>query len=147
MNSKSSIAKYSGVIAAMILAQGAVPAAASEILAARNIRAGAVIEAGDIVPPDSPAGLREAAGLIGLEAARTIAKGQPLNKSDLRAPTLVARNAMVTMEFVRGALTIATEGRALDPGGAGDRVRVMNLTSKRIVTATVINASTVRTRQ
>lgn len=147
MKGKPSYAKYSGLIAAMILAGGAAPAQAEEVIAARNIRAGSVIAAGDLVAPESDAALRLAAGFIGLEATRSIYKGQPLNRDELRRPTLVERNAIVTMEFAKGPMMIATEGRALDQGGEGDRVRVMNLASRRIVTAVVVNANTVRTRQ
>lgn len=147
MRNKFSSAKYSGVIAAMILANGAPPAFAGDVVAARNIRAGAIIAAEDVSAPDTPGALRQAAGFIGLEAARSIYKGQIIAQADLRPPTLVARNAVVTMEFVQGPLTIETEGRALDQGGSGERIRVMNLLSKRIVTAVVIDAATVRTKQ
>ncbi|MEQ8178197.1 MAG: flagellar basal body P-ring formation chaperone FlgA [Amphiplicatus sp.] len=148
MRYNSSSSKFSGVIAAMILAGGAMPAAAAEdVVAARNIRAGAIIAAADIVAPASETALRAATELVGLEAARSIYKGQPLNKSDLRAPTLIERNAIVTMEFVKGPMLISTEGRALDQGGSGERIRVMNLLSKRIVSATIVNANTVRTKQ
>ncbi len=147
MRYRPSASKFSGVIAAMILANGAMPAAAEDVVAARNIRAGAIIAAADIVTPAGEAALRAATELIGLEAARSIYKGQPLNKDDLRAPTLIERNAIVTMEFVKGPMLIATEGRALDQGGSGDRIRVMNLLSKRIVSATVVSANTVRTKQ
>ena len=55
----------------------------------------------------------------------------------LGPPALVDRNALVRMVFVRGALAIQAEGRALDRGGVGERVRVMNLGSKQIVTGAV----------
>ena len=147
MTRRSSSLKYGGLIAGLLLAAGAPPAFASDIVAARNIRAGAIIVAADIVAPDTVEGLRAAAAYIGQEAARSIYKGQPLDSAELRAPTVVARNAVVTMEFVKGPMTIATEGRALDQGGEGDRIRVMNLLSRRIVTATIVNATTVRTLQ
>ncbi len=137
--------KFAGIIAAALLANGA--AFAEEPTAARNIRAGSILTASDIVAPKSGDGLREAASLIGLEAARPIFKGEPVSREDLRAPTMVARNAIVTMEFEKGAMVITTEGRALEQGAIGDRVRVMNLGSKRIVTAFVTSANTVRTKQ
>ncbi|HXI86264.1 MAG TPA: flagellar basal body P-ring formation chaperone FlgA [Parvularculaceae bacterium] len=136
--------RFSGLIAAAILATGYSPAAGEELIAARNIRAGEVLLASDIVTPDSETGLRQAASLIGLEAARSIYRGQPINAGDLRSPTLVDRNAMVRMEFSKGAMAIATQGRALDQGGLGDRIRVMNIASKRIVSAIVISNNTVR---
>lgn len=136
--------KFAGLIAAATLASAA---AAEEPTAARNIRIGTIISAADIVAPQRGDGLREAASFIGLEATRPIYKGEPVLRGDLRAPTVVARNAVVTMEFEKGALIISTQGRALDQGALGDRVRVMNLGSKRIVTAFVTASNTVRTKQ
>ncbi len=138
--------KFAGLIAATILASGYAPAFGEELLAARNIRAGALVLAADIATPKGDAALRLAANFIGLEAVRNIYRGQPITEGDVRAPTIVARNAVVRMEFTKGPMTIATEGRALDQGGMGDRIRVMNLASKRVVSAVVVGASTVRTR-
>lgn len=139
--------KFSGLIAATILATGYAPALAEEPVAARNIRAGEVIASGDMEAPASADGLRVAAGFIGKEAARTIYRGQKITDQDLRAPTLVERNAIVTMEFSKGSLAITTEGRALEPGGLGSRIRVMNMASRRVVTAHVVAANVVRTIQ
>ncbi|MBI1366974.1 MAG: flagellar basal body P-ring formation protein FlgA [Alphaproteobacteria bacterium] len=136
--------KFSGLIATAILAAGYSPAAGEEIVAARNIRAGETLLASDIETPDSESGLRQAATFIGREAAHSIYRGQPINAADLRAPTLVDRNAIVRMEFSKGALAMATQGRALDQGGLGDRIRVMNMASKRIVSAIVVATNTVR---
>lgn len=139
--------KFSGLIAATILASGYAPAILEEPVAARNIRAGEVLGASDIEAPASETGLRQAAGFVGKEAARSIYRGQRITPRDLRSPTLVERNAIVTMEFLKGPLSISTEGRALDPGGAGERIRVMNLVSRRVVSAVVVGANSVRTKQ
>lgn len=139
--------KFAGLLAASILATGYAPAFGGEPVAARNIRAGAVLAAADIEAPQGEQGLRRAATFLGKEAVRTIYKGQPISEVDLRAPTLVSRNAIVAMEFSKGPMTIATEGRALDEGGMGDRIRVMNLLSRRTVSAVVISQNTVRTKQ
>jgi len=139
--------KYAGLIAASILASGYAPALADEPVAARNIRAGDIIVATDIETPVSEEGLRTAASYVGKEASRAIYRGQKIAETDLRLPTLVERNALVTMEFSKGPLAIKTEGRALEPGGMGSRIRVMNMASKRTVTAIVIAADTVRTKQ
>jgi flagella basal body P-ring formation protein FlgA len=41
------------------------------------------------------------------------------------------------MSYASGPLRIVTDGRALDRAGAGEFVRVMNLTSKQTVTGVV----------
>ena len=138
--------KFAGIIATSILASDfTAAAAAEELLAARNIRAGAVITAADIAKPDDREAIRRAIGIIGMEAARTFYRGQPLDEDNLRKPTLVDRNAIVHMEYNNGPMTISAEGRALDKGGMGERIRVMNLASKRVVTATVTGTDSVRT--
>lgn len=137
--------KFAGIIAGSILAGDLAGAAyAEELIAARNIRAGAVITAGDIASPEDTAAMRRAVNMIGKEAIRTFYQGQPLIEEDLRMPTVVKRNAIVQMEYAKGPMIISAEGRALDQGGVGERIRVMNLISKRVVTATIIGADSVR---
>jgi flagella basal body P-ring formation protein FlgA len=60
-----------------------------------------------------------------------------------RAAHLVERNAIVTMEYRKGALTILAEGRALGAGGMDDRVRVMNMSSRTTIEARIIGAGRV----
>ena len=137
--------KFAGIIATSILASDMFSVAvAEELVASRNIRAGSVITATDIVSPNDIDAMRRAVNIIGMEAVRTFYQGQPLREDNLRKPTLVKRNAIVQMAFAQGAMTINAEGRALDQGGLGDRVRVMNLISKRIVVATVSGNDSVK---
>lgn len=131
------MSKYLGVIASAILANGLPPAAAEEVMAAKNIRAGTPVSPIDIMPPRSHEAMRRAASMIGMETTHTIYKGQAFDTYDLRTPILVKRNAIVQMEFSKGTMTIAAEGRALSDGSLGDRIRVMNLLSKRVITMTV----------
>lgn len=138
--------KYAGIIAGSILASGFSAAYAEDVTAARHIRAGAIVVASDIVTPKEHETMRRAADMIGMEATRTLYKGQPIDEDDLRPPTLVKRNAIVQMEFTKGPMTIMAEGRALDKGGMGERIRVMNLLSKRVVTATVFGADLVKAK-
>jgi len=134
--------KFSGLIAASILANTA--AVAEELVVSRNIPAGSIITATDIVTPDDRFALRRAVDIIGMETTRSLYKGQKINENELRTPTLISRNAIVQMEYIKGPMTISAEGRALDKGGLGDRVRVMNLVSKRIVTVIVTGADSVK---
>lgn len=139
--------KYAGVIAGSILAGGFPSAMAEDVVAARNIRAGELITAADIVTPGEREAMRRAVKIIGMEAARTVYKGQTLDEEDLRQPTLIKRNAIVHMEFNKGPMVIQAEGRALDQGGKGELIRVMNLVSKRVVTATVTGTDSVKAKQ
>ncbi|MEO0398788.1 MAG: flagellar basal body P-ring formation chaperone FlgA [Pseudomonadota bacterium] len=117
-------------------------AAAESLFAGRNIAAGELINEGDLINGEGV--VAAASRFFGLEARRTVYKGQPVNIANFQSPTLVKRNAIVRMEYLQGALKITTEGRALDEGGSGDLVRIMNLGSRQTVTARVIGADTVR---
>ena len=85
--------KFSGMIAATILAANYEPSIGDELIAARNVRSGAVITAADIVTPKGEESLRRAARLIGQETLRTLYQGQPFSETDLHAPTIVTRSA------------------------------------------------------
>lgn len=124
------------------------PVSAPLAVAARHMRAGTIIQQSDIIveggAPDAVASLTEI--IAGKELKRTIYAGKPLTLTDLGSPTVIKRNAVITIEFVRGPLVITTDGRALDPGGIGDTVRVMNLKSKIILSAIVVGANKVVTQ-
>jgi flagella basal body P-ring formation protein FlgA len=119
------------------LAAGAV--FAQSVTAVHPIRSQTVIEAGDLAASaeDVPGGVASVEAAIGKEAKVALYPGRPILASQLRAPALVERNAVVRMSYAAGSLTIVTEGRALDRAGAGEQVRVMNLASKQTVTGTV----------
>jgi len=70
---------------------------------------------------------------IGQEMRRTIYAGAKLNASHVDKPTLVRRNTRVNMVYRIGRLEMSAIGRALDEGGDGDIISVMNLESKRRV--------------
>lgn len=112
---------------------------AQQVLAARTLRAGTVLVEHDLKLPGSEdaRGRDMMAALVGLETRRAIYTGRPVVAADLGPPTLVRRNAVVAMHFSSRGLGIRTEGRALESGGAGEVVRVINLTSRQPVLATV----------
>jgi len=112
---------------------------ADSIIAARTIRAKAVVAAADLAisPDDVPGAIQKLDDAVGLEARATIFAGRPLTEGDLTEPAVVERNGLVEMIYDQGGLTILVEGRALSRGAPGDRVRVMNLGSRMTVTGTV----------
>lgn len=138
--------KFAGLIAMSILGTTIETAVAEDIVAARNIRAGTVISASDIITPADRIALRRAVDIIGKEASRAFYKGQAIDETKLRNATLIKRNSIVQMEFARGAMSISAEGRALDNGALGESIRVMNLGSKRIVTVVVTGSDSVRAK-
>ncbi|NWG92703.1 MAG: flagellar basal body P-ring formation protein FlgA [Parvularculaceae bacterium] len=123
------------------------PAAASPIVAARSLPAGAVIGEADLqIDATDPNSSERAREMIGKEARRMLAEGAPIRETDLRTATLVRRNALVRMRYMKGPLSITAEGRALSGGGKGDMINVMNLSSKTVVSAEIIADGTVVVR-
>lgn len=118
---------------------GAAPALAETLLASRTIRAGEVLAPGDVTraAQPTPGGLSDPAQAIGMEARVALYAGRPLRAGDLGPPALVERNQIVILSYRQGGLQITTEGRALGRAGAGEPVRVMNLSSRNTVTAVV----------
>ncbi|WP_411957408.1 flagellar basal body P-ring formation chaperone FlgA [Paracoccus homiensis] len=111
---------------------------AGGLAAARTLPAGTVIGAADLRASDGDhRGLTDPSQAIGLQTRITIYEGRPIQASLLQAPILVNRNQLVRLDFQKGTLRIATNGRSLDQGAAGDLVRVMNLGSRSTITARV----------
>lgn len=115
------------------------PVAAETLVAARTVRAMSVLTPEDLAVSEDavPGALRHPDEAVGLEARTMLYQGRPIRPSDVGPAALVERNALVVLVFRRGGLTITTEGRALGRGGVGDRLRVINLSSRTAVTGTV----------
>lgn len=110
--------------------------ATAEITAARTLPVGAILGPADLVIAEgTPAS--EAGAVIGLQTRVIIYAGRAVTPAQLGPPMLVDRNQIVTLSYDAGALSIRAEGRALSAGAAGDVIRVMNLTSRQTVTATI----------
>ena len=131
---------------AILLTGIAAPAAADTLVAARTVRPQAILTAADVsVVPGGAAGVfSDPDDVIGMEARVALYPGRPIGPDDIGPPAIVDRNAIVTLVFRQGALTIVAEARALGRGGAGDRLRVMNLASKSIVSGTIQQDGSVR---
>jgi flagella basal body P-ring formation protein FlgA len=114
-------------------------AAADTVVAARTLRAGTLLAGADlaIIADDVPGALTSVDEVVGQEARVNLYAGRPVRPGEIGPAALVERNQIVTLIYDQNGLTIATEGRVLDRGGAGDRIRVMNMGSRNTVTGTV----------
>lgn len=112
---------------------------AQTVAPVRAIRSQNIIASEDveIVEGTVTGGISDMNSVIGKEAKVTLYPGRPILVGQVGEPALVERNALVRMRFSEGPLSITTEGRVLERGGAGERVRVMNLASRQIVTGQV----------
>lgn len=114
-------------------------AVADTVVAARTLRAGTLLSGEDlaIIAENTPGALSSVDDVLGQEARVNLYAGRPIRPGEIGPAAIVERNQIVTLVYDQAGLTIATEGRVLDRGGVGDRVRVMNLGSRNTVTGTV----------
>ena len=82
--------------------------------------------------------------LVGKVARRTLLPGRFVALSAVRDPYLIPQGAAVQVMFVSGGLSISTKAVTLQPGSAGDVVKVRNTDSGAIFSATVMEDGTVR---
>ncbi len=141
-----SLAAAPALAALLAVAAPAEPASRDGIVvAARAIPSRTVLDAGDLALAEtaSGVGLSRIDAAIGLETRVALYPGRPVRAEDLGPPALIERNDLVELLYRKGGLVIRAEGRALDRGGAGERVRIMNLGSRRTVTGRVAGRSLV----
>ena len=122
-----------------MLAAAISPVIAADVMAVTTLERGRILSSADIdiypAAGEDPYAVRDA--FIGKQLKRTVYAGSEIMPMHLQEPVLVQRNAMVTMTYRFGTLTIVTSGRALGSGATGELVDVMNLESRKTVRAFV----------
>jgi flagella basal body P-ring formation protein FlgA len=141
------------VAAGLALVSCAVPALAQEIVLIPNrvIYPGETVSAGALkevtLKPGKQAPEAVAVTLAELDgkvARRTLLTGRYVPLSSLREAYLVEQGAAVEVVFVSGALTISASAVTLEPGSAGDLVKVRNIDSGKILSGTVMADGSIR---
>lgn len=111
--------------------------------ATRPIDRGAIISASDLavdrMPRQrlAPNQVTDRETVVGLAARRSIQPGRPIFRSDFEEPILVRRGERVTMIYRVAGMTLTTVGQAMESGSAGAMIDILNLQSRRTITATV----------
>lgn len=115
----------------------------------------ATVNRGDIIQPEDVTTVRvradllrdgavtDAQQLIGKQARRQIREGEPVGANQLQTPVLVKRGDLVVMFYALRTMNLTTTGKAMDPGGQGDIIRVMNPKSNRVLFAKVVQGNQV----
>jgi flagella basal body P-ring formation protein FlgA len=103
-----------------------------EVVAAEDLRI-----AGVPVNVVQAAVVRAPADAVGLSVKRPLMPNQPIVLADLGPPILVHRGGSVRLALDVGGLSVTAQGMALEDGGMGEHVRVLNTTSRAIVDAEV----------
>lgn len=119
------------------------------VVAARNIAAKETITAENIRSERREVGkisgyITDANKVLGLTARRPVMAGAPITEAAVDKPLAIKRGANVTILVKVGDMTVSAGGQAMQDGREGEVIRVQNATSKRMVTARVVDANTVQ---
>jgi flagella basal body P-ring formation protein FlgA len=114
-------------------------ALADIVVAGRTIRAQSLILPTDLVVVDGDiaGGATHPAQVVGQEARVALYEGRPIRLADIGPPAVIERNQIVQLVFQKNGLQITAEGRSLSRAAPGERVRVMNLSSRSTVSGRV----------
>lgn len=76
--------------------------------------------------------------LVGMTVRRPARMDKPINTNDIAAPVAVAKGDSVTITVRSRAMTLSAGGQALENGGIGDTIRVINSKSRLTVDAKIV---------
>ena len=130
------------IIASLALAA---PVLADIVVPSRTIRATQIITELDVTltTGDLESGFTRLGDVIGQEARVALYAGRPVLVGDIGPPALIARNQIVLLIYAASGINIITEGRALERGAVGDRIRVMNLGSRATLFGQILGDGTI----
>lgn len=112
--------------------------------------AGTVLSAADIVMRAVPLRFAESTGvarfedIVGKALTRQSRDGMMLKPADVTTPLTIAKNDLVTIYFRHGPMTLTVKGQAITGATIGAPLQVLNLMSKRVISATAIAAGAVQ---
>ncbi|MGR8932399.1 MAG: flagellar basal body P-ring formation chaperone FlgA [Gammaproteobacteria bacterium] len=75
--------------------------------------------------------------IINKQATRSLAVGTVLNRTHYAEPTLIKRGDQISIESGRNGFLITSKGVALMNGAKGEQINVKNISSRRVIQATV----------
>jgi flagella basal body P-ring formation protein FlgA len=116
----------------------------------RRLLPGSVVQADDLRLAWVHAALvrgevaRAPARAVGMALRRSAVAGQPLPLVDLGPPVAVAKGSRVAMALQIPGLSLEAVGQALDGGAVGERIRVLNPSSRAVVEAEIVGPGQVR---
>jgi flagella basal body P-ring formation protein FlgA len=114
------------------------------VVAARPLRRGATVTAADLtLATQDLASLHRdyflsVEPLVGQRVRRNLGRGDVITPSAVEANQLVKRGAEVTILAANPQVQVRMRGKALAGGAQGERIKVLNLSSEREISATVV---------
>jgi flagella basal body P-ring formation protein FlgA len=113
--------------------------AAQALIYARNIPAGEVLSADDLVWSDEAAapgdGISDPDAAIGKIARHALRAGAAAASRDLASPKVIKRDDVVAVTFAADGVSLTLQAKAMGDAAAGEAVSVMNPQSKKVIEA------------
>ena len=144
------LVKASGMDQVEVPVSGRAEPTVRVLVATRALMPGTVVGPADLGAEELPAGgivdavATEPGQAVGMEVLHPIAAGESVPLEDLARPPLVRRGQRVMIALTINDMALDEQGRALDTGAAGQRVRVLNPVSRAVMEATVVGPGRVR---
>lgn len=116
----------------------------------RRVRRGEIVEKRDVAWRQMPEArlrrniLMDPRSIVGQAARHNLYADKPLKQTDLEAPVVIERGALVTLTLRTPHMTLTTRGRSLENGAKGRTIRVLNIRSKRTVEGIVEGPGSIR---
>ena len=101
-----------------------------------------VLQLRDVSPLDESA-FESTKQLGEVVASRYIPAGRIITKSSVSQPPVVNIGDIVKIHYSKGLLSLNTNGIVRQAGAKGNDVRVMNVDTRKIISATVVDSATV----
>lgn len=136
------------MFAAASIAVLSFPVFADTVVSARTIRANQIISETDLtlVAGTLTSGFERLSDVVGQESRVALYAGRPILVGDVGPPAVITRNQIVELRYFANGISIGTDGRALERGAIGDRVRVMNLGSRATLFGQIMPDGTIEVR-
>jgi len=107
------------------------------VVASRQLQKGSILTASDLKLvknnlADLSYGYYQALDRgVGMKLKRRISAGTVLTPSMLKKPRIISRGQKVTIMAQSGSMLVRMRGKALDHGAVGDRIKVLNIKSRK----------------
>lgn len=115
-----------------------------------SVAPGEVVRAGDIqwirLPSTRVSNnvVTTQAGIVGMSPRYPVRSGEPVRISDMQPPVVIAKGALVDMNYVSGSLVLLARGRAMESGAVGDTIDILNPRSNRTIQGVIESPNSVR---
>lgn len=131
------------------LLAGTIHAARRVLVFSHALQSGSVVSMADVTMDDAYTGraqdrtYTDEADIDGMTLTHSVMAGDAVQERDLHRTVVVHKGDPVLIVFTAPGLHLTASGRAIEDGGKGQYVRVLNLASNMIVTGRPNNASEV----